>query len=53
MKYRNLLRRKSYLTLPYVIHSALDLSRTALLCYCIAASRLREVSRWQLRCKLS
>ena len=35
-----------YLTLHrFEIHSALELSRTALLCYCLAVSRLRETAR--------
>ena len=35
-----------YLTLHrFEIHSALELSRTALLCYCLAASRLHEAAR--------
>ena len=42
------LRHESYLTIPYVtyrleIHSALELSRTVLLCYCLR----RETARWQ------
>ena len=42
------LRHESYLTLPYVIyrleiHSALERSRTVLLCYCPR----RETARWQ------
>ena len=32
----------------FEIHSALELSRTALLCYRLADLRLREAARWQL-----
>ena len=32
----------------FEIHSALELSRTALLCCRLAASRLYEAARWQL-----
>ena len=50
---RSALCHKSYLTLHrFEIHSAcenLELSRTALLCCRLAASRLREAARWQLK----
>ena len=48
------LLHKSYLTLPYYVtsirdFSALELSRTALLGYRLAASRLRGAARFQLQ----
>ena len=36
----------------FEIHSALELSRTALLCCRTAASRFREAARWQLPFKI-